>query len=166
VSEPALADRTVTVSSVSKTLSATGWRVGWAAAPAELTAALRRVHQFVTFTAPSPLQHAVAVLLGAAGPAFYRQLTAEYTERRDTLLDYLDKLDLEVATPAGAYFVMTRWAGDEVAYCQNLIHDVGVAAIPASAFFADPVTGRGLVRFAFCKRLETLRQAGERLVGR
>jgi N-succinyldiaminopimelate aminotransferase len=166
VSEPALADRTVTVSSVSKTLSATGWRVGWAAAPAELTAALRRVHQFVTFTAPSPLQRAVAALLAAAGPEFYRQLTAEYTERRDTLLGYLGKLDLEVASPEGAYFVMTRCAGDELAYCRDLIDRAGVAAIPASAFFADPATGRGLVRFAFCKRLETLRQAGERLAGR
>jgi N-succinyldiaminopimelate aminotransferase len=165
VSEPALADRTVTVSSVSKTLSATGWRVGWAAAPAELTAALRRVHQFVTFTAPSPLQRAVAALLGDAGPDFYRQLTAEYTERRDALLGYLGKLDLEVATPEGAYFVMTRCAGDELAYCRELIDRAGVAAIPASAFFADPATGRGLVRFAFCKRLETLRQAGERLAG-
>jgi aspartate/methionine/tyrosine aminotransferase len=166
VSEPTLADRTVTVSSVSKTFSATGWRVGWATAPAELTAALRRVHQFVTFTAPSPLQHAVAVLLGEAGPAFYGQLTAEYTQRRDVLLAYLGKLDLEVATPAGAYFVMTRCAGDEVAYCRDLIENAGVAAIPASAFFAEPATGRGLVRFAFCKRLETLRQAGERLIAR
>jgi N-succinyldiaminopimelate aminotransferase len=161
--EPALADRTVTVSSVSKTFSATGWRVGWAAAPAELTAALRRVHQFVTFTAASPLQHAVAVLLDAAGPEFYRQLTEEYTQRRDTLLEYLGKLDLEVTSPEGAYFVMTRCAGDEADYCRDLIDRAGVAAIPASVFFADPANGRGLVRFAFCKRLETLRQAGERL---
>jgi N-succinyldiaminopimelate aminotransferase len=161
--EPALADRTVTVSSVSKTFSATGWRVGWATAPAELSDALRRVHQFVTFTAPAPLQHAVAGLLAAAGPDFYRQLTAEYTERRDTLLDYLGKTDLELARPQGAYFVMTRCAGDEVAYCRDLVSRAGVAAIPASAFYADPASGRGLVRFAFCKQLSTLHRAGERL---
>jgi N-succinyldiaminopimelate aminotransferase len=165
-SEPALADRTITVSSISKTFSATGWRVGWATAPAELTAALRQVHQFVTFVAPAPLQHAVAVLLGEAGPAFYQELTAEYTQRRDLLLAYLTKLDLDVATPAGTYFVMTRCAGDELAYCRDLVQAAGVAAIPASAFFAEPDTGRGLVRFAFCKRLETLRQAGDRLLAR
>jgi len=166
VSEPALAERTVSVSSVSKTFSATGWRVGWATAPAELTDAVRRVHQFVTFTAPSPLQHAVAVLLDQAGPDFYRQLTVDYTERRDTLLAYLVKTDLEVARPEGAYFVMTRCAGDELDYCRELVQRASVAAIPASAFFADPADGRGLVRFAFCKRLETLRQAGERLTAR
>ncbi|HVQ89797.1 MAG TPA: aminotransferase class I/II-fold pyridoxal phosphate-dependent enzyme [Mycobacteriales bacterium] len=164
VSEPLLADRTITVSSVSKTFSATGWRIGWAVAPAGLTEALRRVHQFVTFTAASPLQRAVAVMLAGSGPEFYAQLTAEYTERRDTLLEYLAKRDdLELTTPEGAYFVMTRCAGDELEFCRELIDRSGVAAIPASAFFADPATGRGLVRFAFCKRLETLRLAGERL---
>jgi N-succinyldiaminopimelate aminotransferase len=167
VSEPLLADRTITVSSVSKTFSATGWRIGWAVAPAELTEALRRVHQFVTFTASSPLQRAVATMLDASGPEFYAQLTAEYTERRDLLLGYLAKRgDLELTTPEGAYFVMTRCAGDELDFCRELIDQAGVAAIPASAFFAEPATGRGLVRFAFCKRLETLRQAGERLTAR
>ncbi|MEN3359337.1 MAG: N-succinyldiaminopimelate aminotransferase [Mycobacteriales bacterium] len=167
VSEPLLADRTITVSSVSKTFSATGWRIGWAIAPAGLTDALRRVHQFVTFTASSPLQRAVATMLDDSGPEFYAQLTAEYTERRDTLLGYLAKRgDLELTRPEGAYFVMTRCAGDELEFCRELIDRAGVAAIPASAFFAEPATGRGLVRFAFCKRLETLRQAGERLAAR
>jgi len=158
-------DRTITVSSVSKSFSATGWRVGWALAPAGLTDAVRRVHQFVTFTAPTPLQRAVATMLHtAARTGYYEQLRAEYAERRDTLLEYLRKTDLELAAPQGTYFVLTRCAGDEVEYCQDLVTRVGVAAIPASAFYADPATGRGLVRFAFCKRLETLRAAGERLL--
>ena len=164
VSEPALARRTVTVSSVSKTFSATGWRVGWAVAPAELTDALRKVHQFVTFTASSPLQHATAAMLTEAGPDFYAGLTADYTERRDILLGYLGKTDLELAQPEGAYFLMTRCDGDDVAYCQQLVTRAGVTAIPASAFWSEPARGRGLVRFAFCKRVETLRRAGERLV--
>jgi N-succinyldiaminopimelate aminotransferase len=164
VSEPLLADRTITVSSVSKTFSATGWRIGWAVAPAPLTEAIRRVHQFVTFTASSPLQRAVATLLDEVGPEFYAELTAEYTQRRDLLLEYLGKRgDLELSTPEGAYFVMTRCAGDELEFCERLIDTATVAAIPASAFFAEPEHGRGLVRFAFCKRLETLRAAGERL---
>jgi aspartate/methionine/tyrosine aminotransferase len=161
VSEPALADRTVTVSSVSKTFSATGWRVGWAIAPAPLTEAIRRVHQFVTFTAPTPLQRAAAVML-RTGPQFYAGLVAEYTERRDLLLGALGGLDLAVRVPEATYFALTMVAGDETAYCHDLIDRVGVAAIPASAFYADPADGRGLVRFAFCKRLETLRAAADR----
>jgi N-succinyldiaminopimelate aminotransferase len=161
VSEPALADRTVTVSSVSKTFSATGWRVGWALAPAPLTEAVRRVHQFVTFTAPAPLQKAAAVML-RTGPEFYAGLVAAYTERRDLLLRALGGLDLEVREPEATYFVLTRVGGDETAYCHDLIERVGVAAIPASAFYPDPADGRGLVRFAFCKRLDTLAAAAER----
>jgi N-succinyldiaminopimelate aminotransferase len=163
--DPGCRDRTITVSSVSKSFSATGWRVGWALAPAGLTDALRRVHQFVTFTAAAPLQRAVAAMLHTANETgYYTQLRAEYGERRDTLLEYLAKTDLELVAPQGAYFVLTRCAGDEVAYCEDLVTRVGVAAIPASAFYADPDMGRGLVRFAFCKQVETLRAAGERLL--
>jgi N-succinyldiaminopimelate aminotransferase len=162
VSEPALADRTVTVSSVSKTFSATGWRVGWAVAPAPLTEAIRRVHQFVTFTAPAPLQRAAAVML-RTGPEFYPTLAREYAARRDVLLAALGRLGVEVRVPAATYFVLTRVDGDEIAWCHDLIDRVGVAAIPASALYAEPADGRGLVRFAFCKRLETLRAAAERL---
>jgi len=163
--DPGCRDRTITAASVSKSFSATGWRVGWALAPPALTDALRRVHQFVTFSAPTPLQRAAAAMLRtAAETGYYEQLRAEYGERRRVLLEYLDKTGLEVVPPEGTYFVMTRCDGDEVAYCQDLVTRVGVAAIPASAFYADPATGRGLVRFAFCKRLETLRAAGERLL--
>lgn len=167
--DPACAARTITVSGVSKTFSATGWRIGWAIAPPEVSAAIRSVHQFVTFTAPAPLQRAAGVMLGhAATGDYYDQLVADYTERRDVLLDALKQTDLTVSRPDGTYFVMTRCpaddrSGDDVAYVERLIAERGVAAIPASAFFSDPARGRGLVRFAFCKRTSTLRAAGERL---
>jgi aspartate/methionine/tyrosine aminotransferase len=162
--DPACRDRTITVSSVSKTFSATGWRVGWAVAPPALSAAVRSMHQFITFTAPTPLQRAAGVMIeSAATSGYYDQLTADYTERRDVLLKGLRGTELEVSTPQGTYFVMTRCDGDDVAYVRELIAGRRVAAIPASAFFSEPERGRGLVRFAFCKRLETLRAAGERL---
>ncbi|MFL6128759.1 MAG: aminotransferase class I/II-fold pyridoxal phosphate-dependent enzyme [Mycobacteriales bacterium] len=162
--DPACRDRTITVSSVSKTFSATGWRIGWAVAPPALSAAVRSMHQFVTFTASTPLQRASAVMLESAATGdYYDQLVADYTERRDLLLKDLRRTELEVASPDGTYFAMTRCAGDDMAYVRDLIARRRVAAIPASAFFSDPARGRGLVRFAFCKRLETLRAAGERL---
>ena len=167
--DPACRDRTITVSSVSKTFSATGWRIGWAVAPPAVSAAIRSVHQFVTFTASAPLQRAAGVMLGhAAAGDYYHRFVADYTERRDFLLDALKQTDLTVSRPEGTYFVMTRCSddgrpGDDLAYVRRLIAERGVAAIPASAFYADPARGRGLVRFAFCKRTSTLRAAGERL---
>jgi N-succinyldiaminopimelate aminotransferase len=164
--DPVARERTITVSSVSKTFSATGWRIGWAVAPAALSAAVRSAHQFVTFNATTPLQRATAVMLGvAAGGDYYPTLLAEFTERRDILLSALAELDLEIGRPRGTYFVMTRCAGDDTAYVRELIATRGVAAIPASAFYYDGRTGpgRGLVRFAFCKRAETMRSAAERL---
>ena len=162
--DPACRDRTITISSVSKTFSATGWRVGWAVAPPALSAAVRSMHQFITFTAPTPLQRAAGVMLESATTSdYYDQLTADYTDRRDLLLKDLRGTGLEVSTPQGTYFVMTRCDGDDVAYVRELIATRRVAAIPASVFFSAPDRGRGLVRFAFCKRLETLRAVGERL---
>jgi len=164
--DEACRDRTVTVSSVSKTFSATGWRIGWAVAPPALSAAVRSVHQFVTFTAPTPLQRAAGVMLDSAATSdYYATLVADYTERRDILLAALEGLDLEIGRPAGTYFVMTRYDGDDVGYVSDLIATRQVAAIPGSAFYYDGRTGpgRGLVRFAFCKRAETLRAAGDRL---
>ena len=164
--DPVCRDRTVTVSSVSKTFSATGWRIGWAVAPPALSAAVRSAHQFITFNATTPLQRATAEMLRVAATGdYYRTLAAEYAERRDILLGALAGLDLEVGRPAGTYFVMTRAAGDDTAYVRDLIATRGVAAIPASAFYYDGRTGpgRGLVRFAFCKRAETLRAVAGRL---
>ena len=164
--DPVARERTVTVSSVSKTFSATGWRIGWAVAPPALSAAVRSAHQFITFNATTPMQRATAVMLGvAAGGDYYDQLRAEFTERRDLLLGALAGLDLEIGRPRGTYFVMTRCAGDDTAYVRDLIATRGVAAIPASAFYYDGRggPGQGLVRFAFCKRAETLRAVAERL---
>ena len=165
-SDPVARERTITVSSVSKTFSATGWRIGWAVAPQPLSAAVRSAHQFVTFNATTPLQRATAVMLGvAAAGDYYRTLVDQYTERRDILLAALAELDLEIGKPRGTYFVMTRCAGDDTAYVKDLIASRGVAAIPGSAFYYDGRTGpgRGLVRFAFCKRTDTLRTAARRL---
>ena len=125
------------------------------------------MHQFVTFAAPSPLQAACAAVLASPEmEAYVERLRADYVERRDTLLRYLraPELGLETLEPEGAFFVLARCPGDDVAYCTDLIERVGVAAIPASVLFADAAAGRGLVRFVFCKRLETLTSAGERLL--
>lgn len=166
-SVPACRDRTVTLSSASKTFSATGWRVGWALAPAPLTDALRKVHQFVTFAAPSPLQQAVATMLEAApSSGYFEELAADYARRREVLLGYLAKTELAVAPPEGGFFVMARCPGDDVEWCARLTEEARVAATPGSAFYHEPAAGRGLVRFAFCKRESTLHEAGERLVAR
>src|SRR3954447_5162578 len=158
-------ERTVTVRSISKTFSATGWRVGWTTAPPELTRALRGVHQSTVFAAPTPLQAAAAQMLdAAAGDGFYERLAADYTSRRDVLSGLLRDVGLDAAPPDGAYFLMVRVEGDDVEYCHRLIADTGVGAIPASHFFHERAQGRGLVRFAFCKREATLRRAGERLL--
>ncbi|AEB45553.1 MULTISPECIES: aminotransferase class I/II-fold pyridoxal phosphate-dependent enzyme [Micromonospora] len=157
-------DRTVTISSVSKTFSATGWRVGWAVAPPALTAALRAVKQFVTFAPATPLQLATAVMVNEApASGYYELLRAQYAQRRAVLRDYLQRTPLTLADNEGTFFLLGRCADDDVEYCTELIHSRGVAAIPASRFYADPQRGRGLVRFAFCKRLDTLRLAGDRL---
>ncbi|GAA2711684.1 pyridoxal phosphate-dependent aminotransferase [Actinoplanes palleronii] len=164
---PGCRDRTMVVSSASKTFSVTGWRVGWVLAPPPLTDAVRRVHQFITFAAPTPLQQAVATALSTgAGSGYFDALRAEYTERRDVLIDYLDRAGLPAARPAGAFFVMARCPDDDERWVTELIRGAGVAAIPGSAFYHDRSGGRDLVRFAFCKQLSTLHAAGARLMGK
>jgi aspartate/methionine/tyrosine aminotransferase len=166
--DPVARERTITVSSVSKTFSATGWRIGWAVAPPAISAAVRSAHQFITFNATTPMQRATSVMLDVAATGdYYRTLVEQYTERRDILLAALDGLDLEIGRPRGTYFVMTRCAGDDTAYVKDLIAERGVAAIPGSSFYYDGRSGpgRGLVRFAFCKQADTLRTAAERLHG-
>jgi N-succinyldiaminopimelate aminotransferase len=164
---PECRDRTITLSSASKTFSATGWRIGWVCAPPPVTEAVRRVHQFVTFAAASPLQHAVGVMFEeAARTGYFDTLRAEYAQRRSTLLEYLKQTDLDLTEPDGAYFILGRCEGDDVAWCENLVATRGVAAVPASVFYHHREQGRGLVRFAFCKQLDTLHEAGRRLVSR
>jgi aminotransferase len=161
---PGMAERTITISGLSKTWSATGWRIGWALASAELTLAIRKVHDFLTVGAPAPLQEAAAEALDF-GPAYFAALARDYRGRRDLLVEALDELGFEVHRPRGAYYVMTgierfqRAGEDDVAFARRLVQDGGVATVPGSSFHPDPGEGRGLVRFCFAKRLETLERA-------
>jgi aminotransferase len=161
-----MADRTVTISSLSKTYAVTGWRVGWAVAAAPLMAGIRPVHDFLTVAAPAPLQAAGVVALGLPD-AYFDELAAGYRERRDAMLRILDQAGLAAAPPRGAYYVMADVSSlgfaDDTAAAQHLVREVGVNSVPGSSFFADPGDGANLLRFTFCKRLETLEAAGGRL---
>jgi len=159
-------ERTITISSFGKTFSLTGWKIGWAAAPPELTAAVRAAHQFVTFATATPLQHGAAAAL-SAGPDYFASLAADYRRRRDYLCGELARLGFGVRAPAGTYFVCADFTAfgfeDDVSFCRHLVEEVGVAAIPPSFFYDHREHARGYVRFAFCKRDETLREAVRRL---
>jgi len=163
---PGMWERTVTLSSLGKTFSLTGWKIGWAVAPTHLTAGVRAAHQFLTFATATPLQHAAAQAL-AAPPTYYEQLTRSYRNKRDLLADGLEKVGFEVFIPQGTYFMLAdhRRFGeeDDVRFVGRLIDDVGVAAIPPSAFYHDRADGAALVRFAFCKDEDTLSRAVKRL---
>ena len=163
---PGMAERTVAINSLSKTYSVTGWRVGWAIAPADLSVGIRRVHDFLTVGAAAPLQQAAVVALGFP-TSYYTELAQAYRERRDTLLGALDGAGFTTYPPAGAYYVMTDIAGltdlDDSTFARRLIVDPGVAAVPGSSFYSRPELGRTKLRFAFPKRLETLAAAAERL---
>jgi N-succinyldiaminopimelate aminotransferase len=164
---PGMRERTLTISSAGKTFSVTGWKIGWACGAPELTQALRAAHQFTTFCIATPLQHAVAEGL-AAPDAFYDDLREGYRARRDRLCDGLAALGLNVLRPAGTYFVLAdvRPLGfdDDLDFCRMLPERVGVAAIPASAFFPNREV-RHLVRFAFCKTDAVLDEGLKRLKG-
>ncbi len=165
---PGMFERTVTIDSMGKTFSVTGWNIGWAVAPAPLTAALRAVHQFVTFTNGTPFQEAFAdVLPAAAREGYYDRLRADYGRRRELLTVGLRSAGLEPLPAGGAYFLVTdlgaRGVADDVAFCRRLIIEVGVAAIPTSVFHVDPARAPRLARFCFAKRDETLREAAARL---
>lgn len=164
-----MAERTVTINSVSKTFSVTGWRVGWTIAPADLTNAIRKVHDFLTVGAAAPLQAASAAAL-ALPASYYRDLAAGYRARRERLLGILEPAGFRCYRPSGAYYIMTDIAAfgfpDDVAFARHLVTEVGVAAVPGSSFYRDPAAGRTKLRFCFCKRDETLAAAAERLAAR
>ncbi len=163
---PGMAERTVTSSSLGKTHSLTGWKIGWASGPPQLVAQVRAMKQFLTFAGGTPLQHAAAVAVATAdhdGGA----LAAELAAKRDRLADGLRELGFGVLPTAGTYFLNVDAAPlghlDARELCRRLPEDAGVAAIPVSAFSAEPDRLRSLVRFAFCKRVEVLDEALERL---
>jgi aspartate/methionine/tyrosine aminotransferase len=164
---PGMADRTITISGFSKTFSVTGWRIGTIVARPELTNAIRKVHDFLTVGAPAPLQEAAAAAL-ALGAPYYRRLAVEYRQRRDVLYECLEAARFEPLRPQGAYYILCGIAGfafsDDVAFAHWLVREIGVAGVPGSSFFSRPELGRGLIRFTFAKRPETLRAAGERLL--
>jgi N-succinyldiaminopimelate aminotransferase len=163
---PGMAERTLTVSSGGKSFSFTGWKVGWAIGPEALRQAVTQTHQYVTFAVAAPLQEGIAAALRLPD-AYFDGLLATYASRRDRLLGSLQKAGFEPWTPEGAYFVcaeVTRFGfpSDE-AFCRWLTSEVGVAAIPLSAFYARVPTASQVARFAFCKTDAVLEEAGRRL---
>jgi aspartate/methionine/tyrosine aminotransferase len=161
---PGMFERTISVSSLSKTYSITGWRLGYViGAPAVIDSA-RKVHDFLTVGAAAPLQEAAVTAL-QFGSGYYAELVASYTRKRDVFVRALDEAGLRYTTPQGAYYVLVDvsefTADDDIGFCEWLAREVGVAAVPGSSFFHEPV--RHLIRFHFAKREATLSEAGERL---
>ena len=163
---PGMRERTITINSTGKTFSLTGWKIGYAAAPAELTKGLAAAHQFVTFAVSTPFQHAMVEAFRAP-EVYFRTFVEEYAHRRDLLLDGLRTCGFGVADPDGTYFAMAdiRPLGfeDDVDFCRHLVETVGVAAVPPTAFYQHKEHGRHLVRFAFCKTDATLEAAVARM---
>ncbi len=163
---PGMRERTITISSFGKTFSLTGWKIGWACGPPELAAAVRTAHQFITFATATPLQHGAAAALGA-GVEYYAALLSDYRERRDYLVQELSRIGFRLGAPEGTYFACAdfRQFGfeDDRAFARHLIEKAGVAAIPPSAFYDRPEEPRTYVRFAFCKKRETLEAAVARM---
>ncbi len=161
-----MADSTVTISGASKTYSVTGWRIGYTVADKGLTEAIRKVHDFLTVCAPSPLQKAALVGFGM-DESYYTKLTQSYTRKRDYLLKSLESMGYRCLKPQGAYYILADfsavWKGDDVRFADHMVKDGGVATVPASSFFATPGLGKKKVRLAFPKQDTTLREAVERM---
>jgi aspartate/methionine/tyrosine aminotransferase len=159
-------DRTITINGLSKSYSVTGWRVGWAVAPPAITNAIRKVHDFLTVGAPAPLQEAGAAALGLPS-SYYRELADRYRTRRDHLIPALEKAGFLCYRPRGAYYVMTDISAfgfaNDVEFAHHLVKEIGIACVPGSSFYKHPKDGSQQVRFAFCKKPETLDEAGLRL---
>jgi aspartate/methionine/tyrosine aminotransferase len=162
---PGMFERTISCSSLSKTYAVTGWRLGYVIASSEVIGGARKVHDFLTVGAPAPLQEAAVTALDFP-LSYYEELQAAYTRRRDCFLGYLDRAGLRYTVPQGAYYVLVDISdfgfADDTAFCVWMAREIGVAAVPGSSFFQEPVNH--LVRFHFAKREETLAAAGSRLL--
>jgi aspartate/methionine/tyrosine aminotransferase len=163
---PNMAERTITINGLSKTYSVTGWRVGYAVAPAETSRAIRKMHDFLTVGAAAPLQHAGVTALHLP-ENYYRKLAADYLARRDRMLAVLEGAGFGCYKPCGAYYIMTDISSfgfaSDIDFAEYLIKSIGVAVVPGSSFYSDPASGRQQVRFAFCKTQATLAEAAKRL---
>jgi aminotransferase len=165
---PGMEDLTVTINSLSKTYSVTGWRVGWAVARPEFTLPIRKVHDFLTVGAPAPLQRAGVTAVNM-GDKYYQDLAAEYTSRRDIMMEILDTVGISYYKPEGAYYmfcdVSDRGFESDLAFTKYLVKDIGVAVVPGGSFFGDDnKLKHRYVRFCFSRREETLKAARERLL--
>ena len=175
---PGMAERTLTLSSLGKSFSLTGWKIGWAIGPADLIKAVRAAHQFMTFATATPLQLGAAAAVGDYPYArgYVHDLVRFYADNRAFLANALRAVGFRVHEPAGAYFIMAEWPqlrikgallgdtfADDVAFCKHLTAEAGVAAIPPSVFYENKQYGKPLARFAFCKKRETLEEAARRL---
>jgi len=163
---PGMRERTMVISGLSKTYSVTGWRIGYVLASRELTSAVRKVHDFLTVGAAAPLQEAGVVAMGLEDE-YYRDLASQYKAKRDLLLTALESAGFRTYKPMGAYYIMTDISSfgfpDDVSFCNYLVEEVGVAAVPGSSFYSEPKKGSQMVRFCFCKKEETLLDAARRL---
>ncbi len=163
---PGMRERTILINSMSKTFSVTGWRVGWAIAPPEITNTVRKVHDFLTVGAATPMQHAGIMALGLPDE-YFRGLSAEYDGRRRAAISMLEGAGFRCYVPGGAYYVMCDISNfgpkSDVAFAMDLVERVGVAGVPGSSFYLNPELGASQIRFCFCKKYETLAAAGERM---
>jgi N-succinyldiaminopimelate aminotransferase len=159
---PGMAERTLTVSSVGKSFSVTGWKTGWCSGPAELVAATRTAKQFLTFAGGTPLQHAAAAAL-ALSPSVLYELRDSLARKRDLLGEGLAAAGLEPLPCAATYFINADVGDDAVRWCRELPERAGVVAIPTSVFYDAKDAAPTLVRFAFCKRDEVIAEAARRL---
>jgi aminotransferase len=163
---PGMRERTILINSMSKTFSVTGWRVGWVIAHPDITNSVRKVHDFLTVGAATPLQHAGIHALDE-GDAYFQGLSAEYSGRREAALSMLSEAGFRCYVPGGAYYVMCDitqlTAKNDVEFAMELVERVGVAGVPGSSFYLNRASGASQIRFCFCKKYETLAAAGERL---
>jgi aspartate/methionine/tyrosine aminotransferase len=163
---PGMRERTILINSMSKTYAVTGWRVGWVLATPDITESVRKVHDFLTVGAAAPLQEAGVVALGLP-ESYYTELAQHYTERRDMMLQMLERAGFRCTRPRGAYYVMADFSmlskDDDVTFAQHLIETVGVAAVPGSSFFGNSLDGASWIRFCFPKKYDTLKEAEARL---